>query len=161
MIDTSLFEALKNALLKHDKTLSCAESCTGGLFAAQCTSMSGSSQWFQGGVVAYANSVKQHLLAVPETVLIEHGAVSQMCAKHMATGGVDACKSDVCVSVTGIAGPAGGTPEKPVGTVFIAVAIHAQETRVLPLKLSGNREEIRRQSVNAMAEHVIYCLSLV
>lgn len=161
MINAPLFETLKNALLKHGKTLSCAESCTGGLFAAQCTGMSGASQWFQGGVVAYANAVKQHLLAVPESVLIEHGAVSQVCAQHMAVGGMEACNSDVCVSVTGIAGPTGGTPEKPVGTVFIAVAIKDQETQVLPLKLSGSREDIRHQSVNAMAEHVIYCLSSV
>lgn len=159
MIKSSLFKKLQGILVEQGMMLCCAESCTGGLFASQCVNISGASKWFNGGVVVYANTLKESLLGVSGRVISEHGAVSQACAKSMAEGGLTACGSDVCVSVTGVAGPSGGTDAKPVGTVFIAVAIKNQNTQVFELHLEGTRDEIRAQSVNAMAEHLIYCLS--
>lgn len=110
------------ALLKARRlTLGVAESCTGGLVGHALTNVSGSSEFFLGGVIAYSNDVKRDLVYVPEEMLIAHGAVSRPVAIAMARGVCRAIGVDVGLSVTGIAGPTGGTPEKPVGTVHIAV----------------------------------------
>jgi len=103
-------------------TLATAESCTGGLVAGTLTAVSGSSEWFRGGIVAYANEVKVRLLGVDFAAITRHGAVSEAVALAMAKGALTALDAQVAVAVTGIAGPTGGTPDKPVGLVWIAWA---------------------------------------
>lgn len=120
-----------------------AESCTGGAVAAAITGVSGASSCLRGGVVAYDNSIKAALLGVPEAMLAEHGAVSEPVARAMASGGRSALGSDLCVAITGIAGPGGGTPEKPVGTVHIAVADGAEIVHK-QLLLRGDRGTVQR-----------------
>ncbi|MCL1916345.1 MAG: CinA family protein [Desulfovibrionaceae bacterium] len=100
-----------------------AESCTGGLCAAVCTEMPGSSAWFAGGVVAYSNALKTRLLGVPEELLEAHGAVSLPVARAMVLGAAGACGAGCALAVSGIAGPSGGTPDKPVGTVCMAIRL--------------------------------------
>ena len=110
-------------LLKSQKmTLSTAESCTGGGVAALITSVPGSSEYFKGGIVAYSNEAKTSLLHVSPETLEKHGAVSQETVIEMARGAMDALKTDCAIATSGIAGPGGGTPQKPVGTIWMAVA---------------------------------------
>lgn len=116
-----LEEVVGNLLRNAGFTISLAESCTGGLLGNRLTDVSGSSDYFVGGVVAYSNSIKNRILGVPEEVLENFGAVSEPCAKAMAEGVRRVYQTDISISITGIAGPKGGTPEKPVGTVFIAL----------------------------------------
>lgn len=123
-------------------TLATAESCTGGMVGARITSVPGSSESYVGGVVAYDNRLKRHLLQVPADLLDAHGAVSEPVAVAMAEGAQRALGADVAVSVTGIAGPDGGTEEKPVGTVWLAVA-GPQGSTARKLRLFGDREEVR------------------
>ena len=113
---------LGDRLAARHLTLATAESCTGGLIGGALTSVPGSSAWYLGGVVAYSNRLKTALLGVPETILARHGAVSPQTARAMAQGILDRTGADLAVSVTGIAGPGGGTPGKPVGLVFIGLA---------------------------------------
>ncbi len=127
--------------------VSVAESCTGGLLGARITAIPGSSDVFLGGVLAYDNSVKTGLLGVDPGLLTEHGAVSEPVAIAMAHGVRARLSSDVGVSITGIAGPSGGTLEKPVGTVW--VAIDGSATRAVGLRLIGDRTEIRQRAVQA------------
>ena len=127
-------------------TVATAESCTGGLVAGRITSVPGASEVFVGGVVSYANAVKRDVLGVPQEVLDRVGAVSAECAEAMARGVRARLKAGVAVSVTGIAGPDGGTPQKPVGLVYLGVAT-AAGVRTECLRLSGDREAIRRQAV--------------
>lgn len=108
--------------------LATAESCTGGLIGAAITSIAGSSTPFKGGIIAYDNAVKISHLDVLEADLISHGAVSKVVARQMAQGALDRLKVDIAVSVTGIAGPGGGSPEKPVGTVWMGVAQKGKPT---------------------------------
>jgi nicotinamide-nucleotide amidase len=130
--------------------LATAESCTGGLVAARLTDISGSSASFVGGVVAYANEVKRDELGVPEDLLAEHGAVSAEVAGAMAEGALDRLGADVAVAVTGVAGPEGGTPEKPVGRVYLHAAGRAGSLARM-LDLPGEREQIRvRATVTAL-----------
>lgn len=138
--------------------LATAESCTGGLLAASITDVPGASGWYAGGVVAYANEVKTALLGVPTQLFIDHGAVSQPVVLAMAAG---ACRSLGCgaaVAVSGIAGPGGGTPEKPVGTVWIGwqVADVAWASRFL---FPGDRNAVRQASVRAAIQGLLDHLS--
>jgi len=110
------------SLAEQNKTLALAESCTGGFIANRITNVSGASSVFLGGIVSYSNEAKQSLLGVEPTVLSEQGAVSNETARAMAEGARLRLGADYAISVTGIAGPTGGTPEKPVGTVYIALA---------------------------------------
>lgn len=146
-------EALVKAFREKNKTLSFAESCTGGLAAATVVSVPGASAVFYGGIVSYDNSVKENLLSVGRDVLATVGAVSAECAMQMAAGARTAIGTDIAVSVTGIAGPGGGTPEKPVGTVYLGIA-SPRGTRVLRLALGevGDRTAIREASVSAMLD---------
>lgn len=114
-------ELVVKLLSEHRKKVSCAESCTGGLISAAITSVSGSSEVFDMGMCSYANIIKQEKLNVPREYLESFGAVSEQVAKAMAEGIAKASSSDFSVSTTGIAGPTGGTPDKPVGTVWIGV----------------------------------------
>jgi nicotinamide-nucleotide amidase len=135
---------------RRSLTLATAESCTGGLVGARLTAVAGASDVYAGGVVAYANAVKAAQLAVPEELLERHGAVSAEVAEAMAQGVRAALGADVSVAVTGVAGPAGGTPEKPVGLVFLHAA-SADGDLAQRLELPGDREAIRaRATVTAL-----------
>ena len=129
-----------------------AESCTGGGLLSRLTDVAGSSAWVVGGVVAYANSVKVDDLGVPAGLIAEHGAVSEPVARAMAEGVKAKLGTEVGVAITGIAGPGGGTPEKPVGTVVIAVS--TSETRVRTFVFPGDREVIRRFATTAALDMV-------
>lgn len=129
-------------LRKQSKTLSVAESCSGGLLAQKITSVAGSSDYFTGGVVAYSNGMKESLLGVERSILDEYGAVSGPTARAMAAGIRQRSGADMAVSVTGIAGPGGGSDDKPVGTVFFGLA-NASETRELLFHFRGNRRQIQ------------------
>lgn len=133
--------------------LGTAESCTGGLVAARLTAVPGSSEVFAGGIVAYANEVKAEQLAVPRAVLEEHGAVSAEAARAMAHGACEVLGVDVSVAVTGIAGPAGGSDEKPVGLVFLH-AVAPDGEQALRFELPGDREWVRARSA-AAALHLV------
>jgi nicotinamide-nucleotide amidase len=139
-------------------TLATAESCTGGMVAERLTSIAGSSDVFVGGIVAYANEVKAAQLGVPESVLEMHGAVSAETAEAMAAGARERLRAGVAVSVTGIAGPGGGTPEKPVGLVHLPASSPDGE-QALRLEMPGDRETIRRRSTVAALHLVVRLLS--
>ena len=128
-------------------TVVTAESCTGGLIAERITTVPGASAVFIGGVVSYANAVKCDLLGVPREVLERVGAVSPECAEAMAAGARALLKSDLAVSVTGVAGPDGGTPQKPVGLVFIGVAT-GKGVRVECGHFAGDRGAVREQAAD-------------
>lgn len=146
-----LAERLVQALRAKNKTVCFAESCTGGLAAASVVSVPGASAVFYGGIVAYDNSVKRSLLGVSEEVLMTAGAVSEACALQMASGARTAIGTDLAISVTGIAGPGGGSAEKPVGLVYLGIAGDAG-VRALKLLLgdAGDRTAIRERAVCEM-----------
>jgi PncC family amidohydrolase len=129
-------------------TLAVAESCTGGLIAHRITNVSGSSDYFQGGVVSYSNEAKEEILGVPQETLAEQGAVSEETALAMAQGARRLFGTDIAVSVTGIAGPTGGTPEKPVGLVYIGLAAEGVDLCQKHL-WEGDRGENKAQSAEA------------
>ncbi len=130
-------------------TLATAESCTGGLVAACLTEIAGASQVFDRGFVTYSNEAKTELLGVPPALIAEHGAVSEAVARAMAEGTLRHSPADVAVAVTGIAGPAGGSPDKPVGLVFIGAARRGGPARVERHRFEGNRTAIRRHAAAA------------
>lgn len=142
-----LVEEVGDLLRSRGLRLVVAESCTGGLLGAHLTSVAGSSDWFLGGAISYANELKSALLGVRAETLAQHGAVSAECAREMADGALDRMGADVAVSVTGIAGPGGGTPEKPVGLVYLGLA--GPSAGVRELRLHGTRDEIRRATVES------------
>lgn len=144
-------EILIGGLLRKKKTaLSTAESCTGGSIAARITSVSGSSDYFKGGVVAYSNEVKINLLHVSPDTLEKHGAVSEETVVEMAKGVMNALKTDCAIATSGIAGPGGGTEEKPVGTVWIAVA-YKDEIRTMKQETDRGRQmNVERAGNNAL-----------
>lgn len=135
------------AATKKGITITTAESCTGGMVAAALTSVAGASAVFETGFIAYANSAKTKLLGVPEALLKKHGAVSKEVAKAMAEGAGKKAGATIAISITGIAGPTGGSSKKPVGTVFIGVAT-PKKTSVEKYHFSGTRAQIRRQATN-------------
>lgn len=137
-------------LLDAERRLVTAESCTGGWIGKALTDAPGSSAWYLGGVIAYSNSLKQSLLGVHASTLASHGAVSEATAREMAIGALETLGGHVAVAVTGIAGPDGGQPGKPVGTVWFGWAWRAGdeiETRVAQEAFKGDREAVRRQTV--------------
>ncbi len=134
-------------LKKHKRTVATAESCTGGLIAKLLTDIPGSSEYFIEGVVAYADKAKERLLGVPASLLQQHGAVSKQVAVAMALGCRAKSSADFAISVTGIAGPTGGTPDKPVGLVYIGLADSSGgEVRQMQLDSTLSRTAIRQQS---------------
>lgn len=150
MDDVPLEVLVGDLLRKKKKTLSTAESCTGGSVAARITSVSGSSEYFKGGIVAYSNEVKINLLHVSVDTLEKHGAVSEETVIEMAKGVMNALKTDCAISTSGIAGPGGGTKEKPVGTVWIAVA-YKNEIRTMKQEIDRGREmNVERAGNNAL-----------
>ena len=148
----SLERVVGDALLERRRRIAVAESCTGGLLGGRLTEVPGSSVWFAGGVIAYDNVVKTRELGVREETLGTYGAVSEEVAREMADGILTRFKTDLGVSITGIAGPDGGSPEKPVGTVVIALA--GPDARVRTFRFIGDRQMIRQQSVLAALDLV-------
>jgi nicotinamide-nucleotide amidase len=124
------------------------ESCTGGMLGERLTRTPGASDVFLGGVIAYANEIKSGLLGVPLAMIREHGAVSEQVAGALASGARDRTGAEIGIGITGIAGPDGGTPEKPVGTVWIAVDFSGEVTLAL-LKSWGDRQEVRQRAAQA------------
>lgn len=179
-----LIGRLGKALSRKGYLFTTAESCTGGLIAAACTDMPGSSAWFAGGVVAYADAVKREVLNVPQGLLRDFGAVSEPVVRRMALGALAACGAQAAVAVSGIAGPDGGTPEKPVGTVWIAFALAEQprtsgecfpdtsthkqsDDRALSITLlaeryefPGNRAEVRLAAMEAAFKGIVRILEV-
>ena len=137
--------------------LATAESCTGGLVAAVLTSIAGSSDVVEAGIVSYSNEAKTGLLDVPADLIARFGAVSEEAAFAMAEGVLGRTRADVSVSVTGIAGPGGGSPGKPVGTVCFAFA-RGRKIRSATKRFKGNRNSVRRQSVVEALRGVLKCL---
>lgn len=137
--------------------LTCAESCTGGGIGYAITSVSGSSAWFERGFITYSDEAKQELLGVEKSMLIVEGAVSATVAEQMATGAREAAGADLAIAVTGIAGPDGGSPEKPVGTVWFGFAT---KDKVVSMhqRFVGNRLEIRSQSMDYALKQALQLL---
>ena len=140
---------------EHGVTLGCVESCTGGMLGSVLTSVEGSSAAFEGGLVTYSNEVKTRLAGVSPDSLAEHGAVSSPVAAHMAMGGMSVLGVDRCVSITGIAGPDGGTEDKPVGTIWFGLATKGNhEVKCSLAQLDGDRHSIRTQATE-LALHML------
>ncbi len=144
---TELALALGNALAQRGMRLATAESCTGGRIAGAVTDIAGSSGWFDRGFVTYSNEAKCDMLGVDPATIAAHGAVSEQTAREMAEGALKRSLADVSVAVTGIAGPGGATPTKPVGTVCIAWARRDRPTRSETLVFAGDREAVRAKTV--------------
>jgi len=149
----NLESRLVGACVARGVTLATAESCTGGMIAARITAVPGSSAAFLGGVVSYADAAKMALLDVPQSVLDQAGAVSEACAAAMADGARQRLNADLAVAVTGIAGPTGGTPEKPIGLVCFGLAA-ADGVRTEHRIFTGDREAVRLQAT----EHALALL---
>jgi nicotinamide-nucleotide amidase len=127
--------------------LATAESCTGGWVAQAVTAVAGSSEWFDRGFVTYSNDAKREMLGVRAETLERHGAVSEETAREMAAGALAASRAQVAVAITGVAGPTGGTPQKPVGMVCFAWAVRGGAIESATRRFEGDREAVRRQSV--------------
>ncbi len=147
--DSSIEQAIHRLFISRELTLSVAESCSGGAFAARLTSRPGASSYFRGGVVSYANSVKCNVLSVGDSTLESFGAVSAEVAEQMASGVLNLTGSDYSVAVTGIAGPDGGTPDKPVGTVWLAIAARSGWVTSWMIRGHGSRDRVIEASINA------------
>lgn len=146
MDTAALVQRLAAQLLQRRWMLATAESCTGGLIAGACTDLSGSSNWFERGFVTYSNAAKTELLGVDAALITQHGAVSEPVARAMAMGALAHSHAQVAVAVTGVAGPTGGTPDKPVGLVWFGLALPGQ---VLTEKMNfaGDRAAVRAATV--------------
>ncbi|SHH23602.1 nicotinamide-nucleotide amidase [Hydrocarboniphaga daqingensis] len=143
MTSHSIVASLADALTRRRQQLACAESCTGGLIAAWLTDRPGSSAWFERGVVTYTNTAKSELLGVPDDVFREHGAVSAACVAAMASGLLQRAPVDWTLSVSGIAGPSGGSPDKPVGTVWFGWAGRGLAAETECRHFDGDRQAVR------------------
>jgi nicotinamide-nucleotide amidase len=154
----SLAKELGQRLKAKRESLVTAESCTGGWVAQAVTSVAGSSDWFERGFVTYSNAAKQELLGVKQSTLKKHGAVSEETAREMAQGALARSKGTVALAVTGVAGPGGGSREKPVGMVCFAW-VHEKNLKSETRRFSGDRESVRRQSVIRALEGVLETLA--
>ena len=143
----SLAADLGGLLLQRGEWLAVAESCTGGWLAQTVTAIAGSSAWFDRGFVTYSNDAKQDMLGVPDTTLARHGAVSEATARAMAQGVLAHSRSDWGVAITGIAGPSGGSPDKPVGTVCFAWSQRDGGCEAQTCRFPGDRAAVREQAV--------------
>ena len=154
----SHLQTIAEHLTSRRQTVTCAESCTGGLLAGALTSLSGSSQWFHQSFVTYSNQAKQERLGVMPDTLLKHGAVSRKTVYEMARGAKAVAQADYALSISGIAGPSGGSAAKPVGTVWFGLATPEgsfEQTVLFP----GDREAVRAQAVEYalafLAEHLV------
>ena len=150
-------EAVVRKLKEAGMTVTTVESCTGGLLSATLVDVSGASDVFYQGVVTYANEAKVRLVGVKEATLQAHGAVSEETAREMAEGGAKAANADAALAVTGIAGPGGGTKEKPVGLEYIGCYVNGK-TIVKKNLFTGNRREVREQAVETALKLLLECL---
>jgi len=153
----TLEEELGEKLRDRKLTIAVAESCTGGLLGSKITDVAGSSEYFLGGVIAYQNEVKESLLHVPQDVIAAHGAVSAQTVEAMAVGCRDLFKCDIAVSITGIAGPGGGSAEKPVGLVYVGLAT-ASDVISRRFQWDGSRIQNKESSVRAAMEMILAAL---
>jgi nicotinamide-nucleotide amidase len=144
-------------LLKHRHLLATAESCTGGMIAAACTDLAGSSQWFERGYVTYSNAAKTELLGVPAAMIEQDGAVSEAVARAMADGALARSQAHVSLAVTGVAGPSGGSEAKPVGTVWFAWCVNG-ETHSEMQHFAGDRAAIRTATVRYALKRLLSLL---
>lgn len=135
--------------------LATAESCTGGGIAASLTDLAGSSEWFECGYITYSNASKTRMLGVPEETLAEFGAVSPEAALAMACGALERSGADAAISVTGIAGPGGGTADKPVGLVYTGYALRDSAPRIIRHNFSGSRADIRAHTGQSVLKNLI------
>ena len=150
----TLTQRLAEQLLANGQMVCTAESCTGGLIAKTFTDLAGSSAWFDRGFVTYSNAAKSEMLGVPPSVIEDYGAVSEAVANAMASGALRHSAADYAVAVTGVAGPDGGSAEKPVGTVWIGVASRDQAIARLHL-FDGDRQAVRDATLNAAIEALL------
>ncbi|MET4576894.1 nicotinamide-nucleotide amidase [Ottowia thiooxydans] len=148
-----IVQALAAALRARSWQLCTAESCTGGLISGACTDLAGSSDWFDRGFVTYSNQAKSDLLAIPMALIDQHGAVSEPVARAMAEGALARSRAQVSIAVTGVAGPGGGSAEKPVGTVWFGWCVNGETTSECK-RFDGDRAAIRAATV----EHALRCL---
>jgi nicotinamide-nucleotide amidase len=155
----NLVAQVGGALKSHGMMLATAESCTGGGVAQAITEVAGSSAWFERGFVTYSNLSKQQMLGVRETTLKQYGAVSEMTVRELVAGALANSAAQVALAVTGIAGPDGGTVDKPVGTVWFAWGIKHGETHAQRHQLGGNRAEVRAQAVHIALQGLIDLLN--
>lgn len=156
-----LARMLGQSLLQKRAQCATAESCTGGLVAGAITDVAGSSSWFDRGFVTYSNEAKMELLGVPDATLREHGAVSEATARAMAEGAVARSLGHLAVGITGVAGPGGGSPAKPVGTVCFAWAGKGLPTTAITRHFPGDRAEVRRAAVVAALEGLVVCAEAI
>lgn len=147
-------QTLAATLLARRWKLCTAESCTGGLIAAACTELSGSSNWFDRGFVTYSNAAKTEMLGIAPDLIVHQGAVSEAVARAMANGAAQRAACDVAVAVTGIAGPTGGTPEKPVGTVWIAWHVNGS-TIARKYVFNGDRQQVRHSTLSSALQGLL------
>ena len=145
---------LAQSLIERGWMLATAESCTGGMIAAACTDLAGSSVWFERGFITYSNAAKHDSLGVPQQTLKEHGAVSQAVVLAMAAGACEHSLAQVSVAVTGVAGPTGGSPDKPVGTVWLGWSVHGQLSSAL-MHFEGDRAAVRAATVEAALQGLL------
>lgn len=151
----SVAARLGNGLRKLGMQVTTAESCTGGGIAEAITRVSGSSKWFETGFVTYANRSKMRWLGVSDQDLANHGAVSEQVVRAMALGALEAAEADIAVAVSGVAGPDGGTPEKPVGTVWFAWAVRGKGVTSQCKRMQGSRKEVRAHTVLKALEGLV------
>lgn len=150
-----LVARLADALRARGWRLATAESCTGGLLAAACTGQAGSSDWFERGFVTYSNAAKTELLGVPAALIAQHGAVSAEVACAMAEGALARSPADLAIAITGIAGPGGGSADKPVGLVWLGLAVRGRPASAERLQLAGDRAAVRGQTVRIALQRLI------
>lgn len=143
-------EAIQKWMIEHHQTLACAESCTGGALAAALTAIPGASRYFLGSVVAYSNTLKSRLLQVSSKTLNTHGAVSAEAVHEMWRGVLEATGADVGVAVSGVAGPSGGTVEKPVGTVYYAIGFKNRDPEIASFHVKGERKVVILQATRRL-----------
>ena len=154
-----LAEQVGTALKSRKLMLATAESCTGGWIAEAITMVPGSSDWFERGFVTYTYISKREMLGVKEATLEKHGAVSEAVVRAMVEGALARSHAQVAAAVSGVAGPSGGTPEKPVGTVCFALALKGGKSRTETKRFSGDREAVRKQSVEHALRGVLALLA--
>lgn len=148
-------ETIHQYFISNNLTLSFAESCTGGNLAAKITKIPGASQFFLGSLVCYANSLKEKILQVPNDIILTKGAVSEETVRAMAKGLITLTDCDVGLAISGLAGPSGGSKEKPIGTIWIAIIKKNQKLQTLQFLAQGNRETIISQSVDRALEELL------
>jgi nicotinamide-nucleotide amidase len=151
-------QVVAERLLKHRQKVCTAESCTGGLIAKTFTDLAGSSDWFERGFVTYSNAAKNEMLAVPVSLIDDYGAVSEAVATAMANGALRHSKADYSIAVTGVAGPGGGSDDRPVGTVWIAVA-SAEQMVARRYQFDGDRQAVRVATMQSAFELLLDLVS--